>query len=92
MSAETTAQRVIRVIAKYKKLPPEQLSQATQFSELTVDSFDALNMIFELEDEFDISIPNETAATMKSVGEAIAGVEQLLAAKSAAEPAPPVTP
>ena len=80
MSAETTAQRVIRVIAKNKKVPAEQLTPATRFDELTVDSLDALNMIFSLEEEFDISIPNDQAAQMKSVGDAIAGVEKLLPA------------
>ena len=83
MSAETTAQRVIRVIAKNKKVPPEQLSPETKFEEMTVDSLDALNMIFSLEEEFDISIPNDQAAKMKSVGDAIDGVERALAAQPA---------
>jgi acyl carrier protein len=39
-------------------------------------------MIFALEEEFDIDIPNEEAAKMKSVGEAIRGVEESLKAKS----------
>jgi acyl carrier protein len=49
-----------------------------------MDSLDALNMIFALEEEFDIDIPNEEAAKMKSVDEAIHGVEELLKAKSSA--------
>lgn len=49
-----------------------------------MDSLDALNMIFALEEEFDIDIPNEEASRMKSVGEAIQGVEELLKAKSSA--------
>jgi len=74
-------QRVIRVIAKNKKMAPEKLSPATRFDNLKMDSLDALNMIFALE-EFDIDIPNEEAAKMKSVGEAIHGVEESLKAKS----------
>jgi len=46
-----------------------------------MDSLDALNMIFALEEEFDINIPNVEAARMKSVEEAIHGVEDLLSAK-----------
>ncbi len=88
MSEETTAQRVIRVIAKNKKMAPEQLSPATQFDELEMDSLDALNMIFALEEEFNISIPNEDAVRMKSVGEAISGVEQLLGAPPPTAPSP----
>jgi acyl carrier protein len=75
-------QRVSRVIAKNKKMAPEELSPATRFDNLKMDSLDALNMIFALEEEFDIDIPNEEAAKMKSVGEAIRGVEESLKAKS----------
>ena len=82
MSEETVVERVIRVIAKNKKMAPEQLSVATRFEDLKMDSLDALNMIFALEEEFDINIPNEEAANMKSVDEAVQGVQELLKAKS----------
>jgi acyl carrier protein len=84
MSEKTVAQRVIRVIATNKKMAPEELSPASRFEDLKMDSLDALNMIFTLEEEFDINIPNEEAAKMKSVEEAIEGVEELLKAKSSA--------
>jgi acyl carrier protein len=84
MSEQTVAQRVIRVIAINKKLAPEELSPETRFEDLKMDSLDALNMIFALEEEFDIDIPNEEATRMKSVGEAIHGVEELLKAKRSA--------
>ena len=48
MSEEAIAQQVIRVIAKNKKMAPEQLSLATRFDNLKMDSLDALNMIFAL--------------------------------------------
>jgi len=82
MSEEAIAQRVIRVIAKNMKMALEELCAATRFDNLKMDSLDALNMIFALEEEFDIDIPNEEAAKMKSVGEAIRGVEESLKAKS----------
>jgi acyl carrier protein len=84
MSEETVAQRVIRVIVINKKMAPEELSPASRFEDLKMDSLDALNMIFALEEEFDINIPNEEAAKMKSVDEAIHGVAELLKAKSSA--------
>jgi acyl carrier protein len=82
MTEEAIAQRVIRVVAKNKKMAPGELSPATRFEDLKMDSLDALNMIFALEEEFDINIPNEEASKMKSVEEAIHGVEELLKAKS----------
>src|SRR5205085_12452607 len=82
MSEETVAQRVIRVIATNKKMAQEELSPANRFEDLKMDSLDALNMIFALEEEFDIDIPNQEAAKMKSVEEVIHGLEELLKAKS----------
>jgi acyl carrier protein len=82
MTEEAITQRVIRVVAKNKKMAPGELSPATRFEDLKMDSLDALNMIFALEEEFDINIPNEEASKMKSVEEAIHGVEELLKAKS----------
>ena len=46
LSEETIAQRVIRVIAKNKKMALEELCAATRFYGLKMDSLDALNMIF----------------------------------------------
>jgi acyl carrier protein len=80
--SEDIEQRVIRVIAKNKKMAPEELSPNTRFDNLKMDSLDALNMIFALEEEFDIDIPNEEAAKMKSIEDAIRGVEESLRAKS----------
>ena len=82
MSGEAIAQRVIRVIARNKKMAPEELSPATRFDNLKMDSLDALNMIFALEEEFDIDIPNGEAAKMKSIEDAIRGVEIYSKAKS----------
>ena len=82
MSGEAIARRVIRVIAKNKKMAPGELSPATRFDNLKMDSLDALNMIFALEEEFDIDIPNKEAAKMKSIEDAIRGVEESLKAKS----------
>jgi acyl carrier protein len=82
MSEETIAERVIRVIAKNKKMAAQELSPATRFDDLKTDSLDTLNMIFALEEEFDVDIPNEEAAKMKSIEDAIRGVEESLKAKS----------
>ena len=48
MSEEAIARRVIGVIAKNKKMAPEELSPATRFDNLKMHSLDALNMIFAL--------------------------------------------
>ncbi len=78
-----TAQRTIAVIAKFKSKPVEELSLDTALTDLEMDSLDGLNLIFELEEEFDILIPDDKALTMKTIREMVEGIDLLL---SGAEP------
>lgn len=86
MSADT-AQRVISVIAKFKKIPEDKVTLDTSLEELGLDSLDGLNLIFELEEEFNVTIPDDKALTMKTVKEMVEGMEKLLAGDVPAEPA-----
>ena len=51
----------------------------TTFEELGLDSLDGLNLIFELEEEFDLMVPDDKVQSMKSVAEVVEGIEWLLA-------------
>ena len=48
---------------------------------------DAVEILFALENEFDINIPDEEVRAVRNVRQMTAGVERLLAAKSASTPA-----
>lgn len=78
----SVAEKVKRVFAEFKKTSPEEIKEKTTFEELGFDSLDGLNLIFEMEEEFDIVIPDDKAQSMKSVGQVIEGIESLLAAKA----------
>lgn len=81
--AETVAERVIKVFAEFKKVPTEEITMDTTFEELGFDSLDGLNLVFELEEEFDLTVPDDKVQEMKSVRQAVEGIEMLLAAKEA---------
>ena len=83
MPAELTA-RVIQVIAETQHLQPESITIDQTFAELKFDSLDGMNILFAIENEFDISIPDDQAVQIKSVREMVDGIEKLLAAKEAA--------
>ena len=86
MSAETkdndTAARVCRVIAHTQKLPPESVTVDKTFEELKIDSLDGINILFALEGEFNLDIPDEAAREIRSIREMVEGVEKLIAAKA----------
>ena len=82
MSEELTT-RVLKVIATSKRIPLEQVTVDSEFQQLGIDSMDAVEILFALENEFDISIPDEEVRNVRNVRQMAEGVEKLVAAKSA---------
>lgn len=83
MSDELTG-RVIGVIAKTQRLDPSTITPDSTFAELKIDSLDGINILFALEEEFKISIPDDAARQITSVRQAVDGVAQLLASEAPA--------
>lgn len=77
--------RVLKVIAKTQRIPLETVSIDSTFEELKIDSLDGINLIFALESEFNVDIPDEDARSIKTVRQMAEGVAQLVAQKTAAE-------
>jgi acyl carrier protein len=88
--SDTVAQKVIAAIAKTKRIAPETISLDSMLEELKIDSLDGLNLFFDLEEVFDVSIPDEEARKLRSVRDIVEGIEQLLAAKNATNAPPAV--
>jgi acyl carrier protein len=73
--------RVTAVIAKTQHLPPESVTADSTFEDLKIDSLDGINILFALEGEFDLDIPDDDAKQIRSVRQAVEGIQKLLAAK-----------
>lgn len=77
--------RVIAEIAAVKRIPVERITIDSTFEELAIDSLDATNLLFVLEEEFGISIPDADARALRNVRDAVEGVERLIAQKQNAQ-------
>jgi acyl carrier protein len=88
---DDTAQRCIAIIAKAKNIPTDAITPDTTFEEINIDSLDKINISFEVEETFDIAIPDESLGSLKTVGDVVRGVDQLVAAKKT-PPAAAATP
>ena len=84
LETDELGEHVIRVIARSQRLPVESINLDSTFEELKIDSLDGINIVFEIEKEFDIEIPDEGVQNLRSVRETVAGVRQLLEAKQQA--------
>src|SRR5580700_4531416 len=82
--SEDLKARVIKVIAKTQRIPLETVSIDSTFEELKIDSLDGINLIFALESEFNVDIPDDNARAIKSVRQMAEGIAQLMAQKAPA--------
>ncbi len=80
--SESTQDRVLKVIANTRRIPVASVRPDSTFEELGIDSLDRLNILFDLESEFDIQIDDEEAKKVQNIPQMIAGIEHLLALKS----------
>ena len=77
---------VIRVIAQTQRIAPESMSLDSTFEELKIDSLDGINIIFALENEFAINIPDEGVQNMRSIRQTVEGVRRLIQEQKPALP------
>jgi acyl carrier protein len=78
--------KVIHVIAETQRIPLDSISAESTFEQLKIDSLDGINIIFALENKFDINIPDEGVQNMRSVREVVEGVRKLLEEKKQTVP------
>jgi acyl carrier protein len=81
--------KVIQVIEKTQRLPAGTVTLDSTFEQLKIDSLDGINIVFELEKEFGIEIPDEGVNDLRSVRDTVEGVRKLLEQKQEQQPVPP---
>ena len=76
MAANNVQERVVKIGAEQMGVDKVKVAPETSFvNDLGADSLDTVELVMELEDEFDISIPDEDAEKIQTVGQAIQYIE-----------------
>ena len=88
--ADEVPEKVIAALASVKRIPAENIKLDTNLQELGIDSLDVFSLLFELENAFKISIPDDDVRSIRTVNDVVEGIKKLLAAAPA--PPPPDTP
>ncbi len=64
--------KVINIVSEQMGVDKAQITRDTSFvNDLNADSLDTVELVMELEDEFETSIPDEDAEKIGTVGEAV---------------------
>lgn len=79
---DSVSERVLSIIAATQRLPRDRITLDSSFEELGFDSLDAMNILFALETEFNISVPDDAARSIRSVRAAVEGVQTLVDANT----------
>jgi acyl carrier protein len=80
---------IFDIVAKQAKVDGATLKRDTQLSKLDLQSIDIIELIFAIEDKFDISVPyspndlNSAGISFETVGDLIDAVERLTAEQHA---------
>ncbi|MCU1349355.1 MAG: acyl carrier protein [Acidobacteria bacterium] len=72
-------EKLIGIVREEKNIAEEQLTPATELAAAGIDSLDALTILFAIEEQFHISIPDDRARAMRTFGDMVDIVEDLLA-------------
>ncbi|HUP59551.1 MAG TPA: phosphopantetheine-binding protein [Thermoanaerobaculia bacterium] len=78
MTRDEIEQALIRIVRKEKHIEEGSLTPETALADAGIDSLDALTILFAIEEEFRISIPDDRARAMKTFGDLVDIVADLL--------------
>ena len=87
MSADIDAgvveSKVVDIVSEQMGVDKSEISRETSFiNDLNADSLDTVELVMEFEDEFDMSIPDEEAEKIQTVGAAIDYIVQTVKTKA----------
>ncbi len=69
-------EKVVKILAEQLSVDPDKITMESLLEEdLDADSLDAIDIVMSIEDEFEIEVPDEAIANMKSVGDIVNFVE-----------------
>ncbi len=83
VDVEAIEKKVIKIISDQIGVDKSEITHEISFiNDLNVDSLDIVELVMEFEDEFDMSIPDEDAEKIQTVGAAVNYVVNLIKSKS----------
>lgn len=74
-------ERLVRIIIGSRKIDPASVTSDTTLEQLGVESLDAVAIVFDIEAEFKITVPDSEVFELNTVGDVFASVTRLLQAQ-----------
>jgi acyl carrier protein len=71
-------EKITELIVSKRGIPAEKIQLDSSFEELGMDSLDAVELLADLEEAFDVSIPNSELQNFKTIRQAVEGLEKVI--------------
>ena len=71
-------QHVAELIAAHNDVSIDDITMDSSFEELNMDSLDGITLVNNLEEAYNISIPNEEAVKIRTVRQAVDSLQKIL--------------
>ena len=79
INLEEVEGKIIEIVSEQMGVDKSEITRDTSFiNDLNADSLDTVELVMEFEDEFDMSIPDEEAEKIQTVGAAIDYIVQIV--------------
>ena len=74
---ENVEERVLNIVCEQLGTTRDKITPETSFiNDLGADSLDTVELVMELEEEFEINIPDDAAEKIQTVGQAVEFIEK----------------
>lgn len=84
MTPQEIEEKVIAIVSEQMSVDKSEIRRETSFvNDLNADSLDTVELVMELEDEFDMNIPDDEAEKLQTVGQSIDFISKQLTEKAA---------
>ena len=78
---EHIKEAVVAAISRQKAIPASVIQGDSTLRELGITSLDAITIVYEIEDAFDVEVPNEALEGLTTVDDIVTGIARLIAAE-----------
>jgi len=87
-SREQVLADVVRIACEFTEAAPEHIRETSTLEvDLGFDSLDVMEFLMEVEEHFGLDVPEDAPDRIRTIGDAVNGVLQLLGEDQANEPA-----
>lgn len=85
VDTKTVESKIVEIVANQRRIDPAKLSLSDRLEDIEIESIDLVEIIFAIEDEFDIDVPQDRdAMKLDTLQDVVDGVQRLINEKNAA--------